>query len=207
METKIPVYPPYNPLDKRNIGNSIAEKLMQSELHPLPPEPFIAAGVYAIYYCGSMVCYRKLVEANREAVRYPIYIGKAVPKGARKGGNVDGVNPGKALFERLKEHANSVCAAENLDIKDFSCRFLSVDDIWIPLTETLMIERFQPVWNRLLDGFGNHNPGKGRHKGRISLWDCVHPGRGWVKTLEPCQESRDVLEERIRAYLDEKMPT
>lgn len=35
-----------------------------------------------------------------------------------------------------------MAAATNLNIQDFYCRFLSVDDIWIPLTESLMIERF-----------------------------------------------------------------
>ena len=47
---------------------------------------------------------------------------------------------------------------------------LSVDDIWIPLTESLLIERFKLVWNRVLDGFGNQDPGKernGKRSGKI----------------------------------------
>ena len=35
----------------------------------------------------------------------PIYVGKAVPAGARKGGFGLGADPGSALFRRLKEHA------------------------------------------------------------------------------------------------------
>ena len=34
-------------------------------------------------------------------------------------------------------------AAENLDVDDFECRYLIVDDIWIPLGETLLIGRFK----------------------------------------------------------------
>jgi hypothetical protein len=46
---------------------------------------------------------------------------------------------GNVLFRRLKEHAESIRSAQNLDIKDFYCRFLVVDDIWIPLGESLVI--------------------------------------------------------------------
>ena len=83
-----------------------------------------------------------------------------------------------------------MAAATNLNIQDFYCRFLSVDDIWIPLTESLMIERFKPVWNVILDGFGNHDPGSGRHKGKMTMWDCLHPGRAWAAKLQPCTHIR-----------------
>ena len=112
--------------------------------------------------------YEVLAEVNRnEEYACPIYVGKAVPDGARKGGQGDDVDPRTALFKRLTDHAKSVEAATNLNLADFHCRFLSVDDIWIPLTESLLIERFKPVWNRVLDGFGNHDPGKGRHSGKM----------------------------------------
>ena len=45
------------------------------------------------------------------------------------------LTPGTALFKRLTDHAKSLDAATNLKLEDFRCRFLSVDDIWIPLTE------------------------------------------------------------------------
>jgi len=167
---------PFNPLDKRNLGESVADAALQSPLHNLPPEPFIGAGVYLLYYMGNNPIYSKLKEANAEEVLYPIYVGKAVPAGARKGGLGLNVNHGPALFNRLSEHSESVKAVENLNIDDFKCRFLVVDDIWIPLAESLMIERFAPVWNQVLDGFGNHDPGKGRYSGKMPFWDCVHPG-------------------------------
>lgn len=29
---------PYNPLDKRNLGESVAGAMLKSEIHPLPPK-------------------------------------------------------------------------------------------------------------------------------------------------------------------------
>ncbi len=203
-QDNIPVYPPFNPLDKRNLGKSAANALLKSELYALPPKPFIGAGVYALYYTGDFPAYSALKARNADGrYTWPIYVGKAVPDGARKGGRGENVDPGMALYKRLNDHAKSIDAAKNLNIQDFQCRFLSVDDIWIPLTESLMIERFQPVWNVILDGFGNHDPGKGRYKGKKPLWDCLHPGRAWADRLEPCAYSAAELEERVRVYLRE----
>lgn len=201
----IPVIEPFNPLDKRNLGESVADAALHSDLHTLPPEPFIGAGVYLLYYFGDNPIYSKLVNANQNGVRYPIYVGKAVPAGARKGGLGLEVDHGLALYNRLKEHSESIEAAENLRVEDFKCRFLVVDDIWIPLAESLMIERFAPVWNRVLDGFGNHDPGKGRYSGKMPYWDCVHPGREWAKRLQPCASSREALEGRVTEYLAERL--
>lgn len=199
----LPVIKPFNPLDKRNLGESVADAALNSEIYPLPPEPFIGAGVYMLYYVGDLPLYRKLANANRNGrFENPIYVGKAVPAGARKGGMGLDVDHGMALFKRLSEHSESVTDAENLNLQDFRCRFLVVDDIWIPLAESLMIEKFAPVWNRVLDGFGNHDPGKGRHSGKMPYWDCVHPGREWAKCLQPCLYTRQELESRVTEYLD-----
>ena len=177
-----PVIEPYNPLDKRNLGESVADALLDTEVQPLPPAPFIGAGVYAIYYTGAFPAYMLLSEANCDGqFRCPIYVGKAVPPGARKGGLGLDADHGQALYKRLAEHAESVKAAHNLDINDFYCRILVVDDIWIPLAESMLIDRFKPVWNRVLDGFGNHDPGRGRYQGMMPQWDCLHPGRAWAE--------------------------
>jgi len=199
-----PVLKPYNPLDKRNLGESVTDALLQTEARPLPPAPFIGAGVYAIYYIGSFSAYVQLAEVNRdERFLCPIYVGKAVPPGARKGGQGLDVDHGQALYKRIIEHAESVKAARNLDIADFFCRFLVVDDIWIPLAESMLIERFKPVWNRVLDGFGNHDPGKGRYNGMMPQWDCLHPGRSWAERLQPCVNTAEQLAERVVMYLRE----
>ncbi|HBO3909557.1 TPA: Eco29kI family restriction endonuclease, partial [Pseudomonas aeruginosa] len=130
----------------------------------------------------------------------PIYVGKAVPPGARMGASLE-LAAGKVLHKRLKEHAESIKAAENLDIKDFHCRFLVVDDIWIPLGESLIIARFTPVWNSLIDGFGNHNPGKGRHAGMRPRWDVLHPGREWAMRLAERPETQAQIAQDAETYL------
>ncbi len=198
-QTDCPVLEPYNPLDKKHVGESIQNALLASDICPLPPKPFIGAGVYALYYLGDFLAYRDLAEANRISCTYPIYIGKAVPRGARKGGWDD--KPGKDLYNRLLQHAQSIEAAINLRLEDFRCQFLSVDSIWIPLTESLMIDRFQPVWNCLIDGFGNHDPGAGRQKGSVPMWDCLHPGRKWAEGLKPSALEPENLQIRIMEYL------
>jgi hypothetical protein len=202
MSKKLPRPTPFNPLDKRNLGESVADALLLTESTALPPEPFIGAGVYALYYVGQFPAYLLLAEKNR-AGRFhsPIYIGKAVPAGARKGGLGIEAEHGKALFKRLSEHAKSLQAASNLDLADFYCRFLVVEDIWIPLAESMLIERFKPVWNRVLDGFGNHDPGSGRYSGKMPPWDCLHPGRAWTEKLQPCSSAPDELEKQVKEFL------
>lgn len=199
---EIPVIEPYNPLDKINLGNSVAERLLHGDVHALPPDPFVGAGVYAIYYHGDFPLYRRLSELNNDECKVPIYVGKAVPAGGRRG-NLDlSVSPGTVLLNRLSEHHDSVDQAENLNIEDFSCRFLVVDDIWIPLAESLLIRRFRPLWNSVLDGFGNHDPGSGRYNQQKSPWDCVHPGRSWAKHLRPNATDTQQFVERIQQFME-----
>ena len=187
---------PFNPLDKRNLGTSVAEALLAQQRSPLPPgEKFIAAGVYAIYYQGPFEPYQPIAARNQanDGKDVPIYVGKAVPAGARKGGFGLDSAPGTVLFNRLSEHAESVQQASNLSLDDFFCRFLAVDDIWIPLGENLLIEMFSPLWNRVIEGFGNHDPGSGRHQGKRSAWDELHPGRPWANKLQPGKSPEIVL--------------
>lgn len=199
----IPIIEPFNPLDKRHLGESVAQVLLKTDLRDLPPSPFIGAGVYALYYFGDFKPYKSLsTQVDADNLR-PIYVGKAVPAGARKGGFGLDVNAGTALQKRLAEHAESISATQNLQLKDFRCRFLVVDDIWIPLAESLLIEKFRPIWNRILDGFGNHDPGKGRYNQQMSPWDCLHPGREWASRLKPCPLTQDELIQRAIEYLEQ----
>lgn len=195
-------YRPYNPLDKINLGNSVADAMLESQVHPLGVlEPFIGAGVYAIYYTGEFEAYRPLSEKNRNGqFAEPIYVGKAVPPGARKGKFGVDTAPGMALYKRLQEHAESINVAENLRVEDFFCRFLVADDIWIPLGESLLIAKFAPIWNKFIDGFGNHDPGKGRYEGMRPKWDTLHPGRGWANKCALRAETSEQIEEELKAY-------
>jgi hypothetical protein len=176
---------PFNPLDKMNLAQSLADALLKRPLSPLPPKKsFSGAGIYAIYSAAESVPYQPLWAMNkgREAT-FPIYVGKAIPPGARKGGFGVVADPGTALFSRLREHARSIEEADNLSPSDFSCRYLVCDDIWIPLGESLLIARYRPPWNVIFLGFGIHKPGKGRKKQVTSRWDTVHPGRSLAKGL------------------------
>lgn len=194
---------PFNPLDKANLGVSVAEALLEQPIGPLPPdEAFFGAGAYAIYYEGDFPLYKQVSMQNRGSLyRWPIYVGKAVPAGARKGGYGLGADPGLALFKRLAEHAGSIEQAENLLLADFRCRFLVVDDIWIPLAESLLIEMFSPLWNRKIDGFGNHDPGSGRHNQQRSPWDTIHPGRSWAEKLQPSATDHNGVRESAVEFL------
>ncbi|RKH78641.1 Eco29kI family restriction endonuclease, partial [Corallococcus praedator] len=134
-------------------------------------------------------------------------VGKAIPPGGRKGVNPLGSVPGRFLHGRLREHAESIAAARNLDLADFQCRYLSVDDIWIPLGETLLIAKFRPVWNLVLDGFGNHDPGSGRYGGLMPLWDVLHPGRAWATRCQPRPETAETLARRVTEFLRGNVPS
>ena len=199
----IPIIEPYNPLDKKNLGVSAATALLSSAVHNLPPQKFIGAGVYAIYYRGDFEPYKKISQMNADGFQVPIYVGKAVPAGARKGGLGMDVDHGLALFSRLNEHYTSIADTNNLNPQDFYCRFLVVDDIWIPLTESLLIEKFKPLWNRCIDGFGNHDPGSGRYNQQQSPWDSIHEGRSWATKLKPNALSKEQFLEKVKNYINE----
>lgn len=183
------VIPPFNPLDKLALGRNVTSHLLQQIMEPLPPSPFWGVGVYAIYYTGHVPLYPQVNLSET-----PIYVGKAIPKGGRKGGLSDGRQE-TSLFDRLREHANSISQAQNLALPDFSCRFLAVDDAWIPLAESLLIEEFRPLWNVLIEGFGIHNPGGGRSGQKRSIWGSLHPGRPWADDLAPNPRVDQVIAE------------
>jgi hypothetical protein len=192
----------YNPLDKRRLGESVALALLKRPVIALPPSPFAGAGIYALYYNGKFPAYGKIAEKNKnDQWAAPIYVGKAVPPGARKGGYGLGEVAGEVLYRRLREHAETIEQAENLALEDFKCRYLVVDDIWIPLGEALLISMFSPLWNRVIDGFGNHDPGAGRYNQQRSPWDVVHPGRSWAAKLKPNARSADEFLHDITEFL------
>jgi hypothetical protein len=192
-----------------NLGKSVADALLEQPVQSLPTpgrkstdEMFLGAGVYAIYYTGGYQAYKPVALLNRNnRFEQPIYVGRAVPKGARKGGFGLGAAPGTVLYDRMREHARSIQQATNLELTDFYCRFLVVDDIWIPLGESLLIEMFAPIWNRVIDGFRIHDPGKGRGQQQKSRWDMLHPGRPFAARLPDNSRSvRDILE-NLASYL------
>lgn len=192
---------PFNPLDKRNLGASVAEAMLNKTAEPLGDlSQFKGAGIYAIYYRGSFKAYQAIAQRNKDSSVVPIYVGKAIPSGARKGASIEGIQNSRALFLRLREHADSIRATQ-LDLNDFTCRYLVVDDIWIPLGEALLIAKFSPLWNVMIDGFGNHDPGAGRYEGLQPRWDVLHPGRAWATKCRPREEKAKAISIEIQNYL------
>ena len=80
-------------------------------VHPLPlQERFLGTGVYALYYTGNNKIYRRYAELNRLEYKYPVYVGKAVPRGWRQSRISDDITkPSAELYSRIREHTrNSV---------------------------------------------------------------------------------------------------
>ncbi|MDP4015144.1 MAG: Eco29kI family restriction endonuclease [Candidatus Nanopelagicales bacterium] len=195
---------PFNPLDIENLGASVAQALAVSEATPFAElDQFEGAGIYAVYYTGPFPSYALLSEANRESYDVPIYAGKAVPKGSRKG--LLAAPQSRALCHRLRQHRRSIEMAENLELEDFGVRWLVVEQIWIPLGESLLINRSAPLWNALIDGFGNHDTGSGRHAGVRSRWDVLHPGRAWANNLQPRPETSEEIQADAQEYLTQRL--
>ena len=163
---------PFNPLDKQNLAESIAIAIGRAPVHPLPLPSFNASGLYFLYYNGSFEAYAPLVKLNGDGYHWPIYIGKGMPKGVRKGAAENGEksSQGRGIFVRISNHQKSIHSAENLEIKDFHCRWLAMDEAFIHLGEIVLITKFRPVWNVALDGFGANPVGGPRTTGKRSAW-------------------------------------
>jgi len=164
-----------------------------------PEERFSGGGVYALFYTGAFPLYQKILDKNPAL---PIYVGKAVLPGWRQGrGTVKENDP--ALYRRLTEHSRSIHAASNLDLKDFFCKFVvlkSQEADLISTVEAAMTRKYHPLWNSQIDGFGNHDPGKGRYAQAKSEWDVLHPGREWANRLKGIKPDGNTVEEKIGLY-------
>ena len=134
--------------------------LKSSELHELPQTT--GSGVYCLYYFGDHGLY------NGFTIDVPIYVGKATH-----------------LYNRLKDHRQSVEDASDLYVGDFKYKLLEIVSEWIDGCEKLLIEHFCPLWNKVVKGFGCHAAGKGRGNQMRSLWDTLHDGRSWALDLDP----------------------
>ncbi|MCY3877550.1 MAG: Eco29kI family restriction endonuclease [Rhodobacteraceae bacterium] len=124
-----------------------------------------------------------------------MYVGKADFPGKRQGRDQESPKKPPAVFQRLSTHAGTIQSADNLELEDFSCRWLILDPVWIGLTEQVLISEYRPIWNSIVTGFGNNDPGSGRYNQRRSLWDTLHPGREWAMRLQGSNQTvADILE-------------
>ena len=73
-------------------------------------------------------------------------------------------------------------------------------DLVIPV-EAEMIRRYAPLWNTVIDGFGNHDPGSGRYDQAKSEWDVLHPGRPWAARLRGASPSLKQVMDKVRQVL------
>lgn len=194
----------FDPLAYENLGASIARALEERPIENLVElERFDGAGIYALYYAGSHPAYVPLAQRNSVTPgSWAIYIGKAEAENARKG-DPDQVHRevGTKLYSRIQNHLKSIRAAENLDESDFHVRALSIAPTWVSLAEVVAIRLHRPVWNVLIDGLGNHDPGSGRYRGKRPRWDTLHPGRAWAQKLQPRDESPAAIQQEALGYL------
>ena len=133
----------------------------------------------------------------------PLYVGKAESSGKRQG-RTGAEQSAPVLYRRLVEHAGSVRDARNLNPNDFRCRWLVLDPVWIRLTEQVLIAKYRPIWNAVVDGFGNHDQGKTRRSQQRSRWDTLHPGRPWADASREREGGSQAIINAIMAHRTER---
>lgn len=162
----------------------------------------------------------KSKNVNKQPI--PIYIGKSDAPGSRKGvaveGSKDALHAGeeeaddlqqaqefltktphhKKLYDRLVKHSKSIALTRNLRIEDFFCRYMLVDEIWVPLGEARLVEMFRPLWNVLIEGFGSNPEGGGRKDTARPVWDILHPGRKEELSIRVDKSVEENLVQRLR---------
>ena len=197
----------FDPLSFDSLSKSIARELSNVPTCPLREVPsFEGPGIYALYYTGDFAAYAPLAKANSERLgSWPIYIGKAEAS-TRKGDMLKAPDDysGNALFSRLRTHAKSIDLVENLSIDDFHIRALVLAYVWVPMAEASAISMYQPLWNTIIDGFGNHDPGGGRYDQKRSKWDTLHPGRPWAAKLRPHAFTAEQIGSEALSWLQEQ---
>ena len=91
--------PLYDPLTYKNLMLGLTMRFEQQPTVDLDSESAIASiqgpGIYSLHYCGDLSFYGPIGDGKK-----PIYVGKAVPPGSRKGGELDPDAP--ALRGRIK---------------------------------------------------------------------------------------------------------
>ena len=190
----------FDPFD----GDVAADLLAAFESQPLlkfpPADLAFGCGVYAIYFVGSHDAYPDLVGRRKS----PIYVGKAVTPGTRKGSVGSRNGKGNFVVKRLAEHAKSIQLTSDLNIADFRYRLLLVVPLFTNTAESILIDHFKPLWNNTIPGFGIHAPGSGRSNQRRSDWDTLHRGRKFAET-RPEGKHVDEVKTSIRIYFEDPL--
>ncbi|MCY3772119.1 MAG: Eco29kI family restriction endonuclease [Gemmatimonadetes bacterium] len=170
----------YDPLTYENLMMGLVVSYEKQGTLPLSEDSIRnidGPGIYSLYYSGELTIYKSIKDSRSR----PIYVGRAVPPGSRKGDSINIYYP--SLRSRIREHLKSINQVRDLTASHFTFRSLAVEPVWITLAERFLIDHYLPVWNRCIDGFGIHDPGKGRQEGEKSWWDTLHPGRPFAANL------------------------
>ena len=170
-----------------------------------PPLPFDGCGVYAIYCTAREGIYSIYgTELNRFKINVPIYVGSAISAGARQARSFGAADAGRQLYNRLVQHSRSIFCVRNLALGNFCCRFMILDgqtQTMATAIESMLISLDSPLWNGIVDGFGNHNPGKNRMDGDRPAWDVLHPGRPWADGMPIRGMTVAGIRKRVTDYL------
>lgn len=187
----------FDPLAVENVGVTLAVELLEQPLRSMPPgESFAGAGIYALYYSGEHSAYSGLTELDGGRNKFPVYIGKAAGESSKQGFNSSSAAKKRKLYDRIAQHAKSIEEVTNLELDDFHCRFLVLNDAYIALAESVLIRLFRPAWNGM--SFGSKVVGKHRMGGNVGLWDALHPGRGGRPAGdERADEAQSVIAKRV----------
>lgn len=105
----------------------------------------------------------------------------------------------------MKEHSRNIAVGAGLSLTEFMCRLVIFEDEgsdMIGTIEAALIKLNQPLWNVTVDGFGNHDPGKGRYEQAKSDWDVIHLGRSWAERCNGVPKSASNIVAAIERHFN-----
>lgn len=163
------------------ILDKAVKHLIKSPYHSFDNLDIEGNGVYAIYCNSNILDKYDVLKDGSYYLNEPIYIGKAVPRGWRSSRQEGGSNN---LQKRLRDHFKSISQANNLNLNNFIYQYVILDGDLISSVEAEAIRQFNPLWNCVIEGFGNHNVGRNRLNQEKPEWDVLHPGRPWANRMD-----------------------
>ena len=189
----------FDPLNLLSLAQSVERTLIEKPLNPFQPlVPFLTAAAFTASTTQDPTSCMHQSRAVRPGSRFTP---DTRPHGGRR--------PAACWHRLISRSCSTVCVITRAFCsKSMTCnstyssyRVLVVDDMWAPLAEELLIHHFRPVWNVVVDGFGNHEPGSGRNAQPRSVWDELHPGRPWAARLGPAHLARTEIMNAVATHL------
>lgn len=69
-----------------------------------------------------------LIEIDKARNKYPVYIGKVAGESSKQDFNSSSLTKKKKLFERISQHAKLIEEVNSLELDNFRCGFLVLND-------------------------------------------------------------------------------